>query len=125
MPEKRNERGMSQEVLSFDANIHKNQIGIIERGEINPTLITLNKISLDLETPLKDLFEFQIFSVNLSFLCASVVKPCVTSPTPEYSALYSSFLRPSGGRLFQGRCLLPLKQDGLFPVFLSHLIPLG
>lgn len=56
--EKRIEKGMSQEVLSFDANIPKNQVGRIERGEINPTLITLNKISLALEIPLKDLFEF-------------------------------------------------------------------
>ncbi len=56
--EKRIEKGMSQEVLSFDANIPKNQVGRIERGEINPTLITLNKISLALEIRLRDLFEF-------------------------------------------------------------------
>ena len=56
--EKRIEKGMSQEVLSFDANIPKNQVGMIERGEINTTITTLNKISLALEIPLKELFDF-------------------------------------------------------------------
>ncbi|WP_329807192.1 helix-turn-helix domain-containing protein [Flavobacterium facile] len=43
--ERRNELNLSQEILSFDANIPKNQIGRIERGEINTSIATLYKIS--------------------------------------------------------------------------------
>ena len=36
---------LSQESLSFDADIPRNQIGRIERGEINTSVITLMKNS--------------------------------------------------------------------------------
>lgn len=51
-------KGMSQEELSFDANIPKNQVGRIERGEINTTIVTLNKISIALEINIKELFDY-------------------------------------------------------------------
>jgi transcriptional regulator with XRE-family HTH domain len=38
-------KGLSQEELANDADIPINQIGRIERGEINPSLSTLNSIA--------------------------------------------------------------------------------
>ncbi len=46
---------LSQFELSIRADIPKNQIGRIERAEINTTYLTLIKISKALEIQLKDL----------------------------------------------------------------------
>lgn len=46
---------LSQETLSFDADIPRNQVGRIERGEINTSLITLFKISKALNIDIKEL----------------------------------------------------------------------
>lgn len=54
--QKRIELNLSQETLSYDANIPRNQIGIIERGEINTTIITLHKICKALQINIKELF---------------------------------------------------------------------
>lgn len=53
--EKRLSKNLSQAMLSYDANIPKSQIGRIERGEINTTLVTLLKICNALEIDLKEL----------------------------------------------------------------------
>lgn len=49
---------LSQSMLANDANIPKNQIGRIERGEISTTLTTLNKICKALGIKVKDLIDF-------------------------------------------------------------------
>jgi DNA-binding XRE family transcriptional regulator len=36
----RHRRAVSQEQLGFDCDLHRNYIGAIERGEINPTFRT-------------------------------------------------------------------------------------
>ncbi len=54
---KRKQLKLSQETLSFDADIPRNQIGRIERGEINTSLITLFKISKALNIDIIDLFK--------------------------------------------------------------------
>jgi transcriptional regulator with XRE-family HTH domain len=51
-------KGLSQDQLGLKADISKNQIGNIERGEVNITLITATAISKALEIPTKDLFDF-------------------------------------------------------------------
>jgi transcriptional regulator with XRE-family HTH domain len=53
--QKRIELNLSQETLSYDANIPRNQIGRIERGEINTTIITLHKICKALQINIKEL----------------------------------------------------------------------
>lgn len=51
-------KGLSQQELEFTAGISKNQIGNIERGEVNVTLITATAISKALELPTKSLFDY-------------------------------------------------------------------
>jgi transcriptional regulator with XRE-family HTH domain len=47
--------GASQEGLGFAAQLHRNYVGAIERGEINPTLRVLCKVAHGLRVPLSDL----------------------------------------------------------------------
>ena len=54
---RRKELKLSQETLSFDADIPRNQIGRIERGEINTSFITLFKISKALNTDILELLK--------------------------------------------------------------------
>lgn len=54
---KREELNLSQEILSYDADIPRNQIGRIERGEINTSIITLFKISKALKINIVELLK--------------------------------------------------------------------
>lgn len=54
----RERKNMSQQDLADDCNIPKNQIGRIERAEVNTTVRTLVKISNALEIEPKDLLDF-------------------------------------------------------------------
>jgi transcriptional regulator with XRE-family HTH domain len=53
--ELRARRGLSQEWLGFRAGLHRNYVGAIERGEINPTLRTLTPLMGGLMLPLSEL----------------------------------------------------------------------
>lgn len=52
----RKEKGLSQEELSFKADLHRTYIGMIERAEKNITLLNIEKIANALEVSIKDLF---------------------------------------------------------------------
>lgn len=52
------DKGLSQDQLGLKAEISKNQVGNIERGEVNITLITATAISKALDIPTKDLFDY-------------------------------------------------------------------
>ncbi|WP_293298812.1 helix-turn-helix transcriptional regulator [Pedobacter sp. UBA4863] len=54
----RKERNLSQWQLEVAAEISKNQVGNIERGEVNITLTTATAIAKALNIPLKDLFDY-------------------------------------------------------------------
>lgn len=53
----RTERGLSQEALANDADIPINQIGRIERGEINTTIGTAALIATALKVDTSELFK--------------------------------------------------------------------
>jgi transcriptional regulator with XRE-family HTH domain len=55
----RKAKGFSQEKLESAADVSKNQIGNIERGEINTTISTVYLIAKALDTPPKELFDFE------------------------------------------------------------------
>jgi len=52
----RKEKNLSQEELSFRANLHRTYIGMIERAEKNITLVNIEKIAKALNVELKELF---------------------------------------------------------------------
>ncbi|MGN6189620.1 MAG: helix-turn-helix transcriptional regulator [Conexibacter sp.] len=43
--EARARRGLTQETLGFEAGLHRNYVGAVERGEINPTLRVVFKLA--------------------------------------------------------------------------------
>ena len=53
--ELRARRGLSQEQLGFRCDLHRNYVGAIERGEINPTFRVLLKLAAGLRVPLSEL----------------------------------------------------------------------
>ncbi len=55
--ELRARRGLSQEELGNRAGLHRNYVGAIERGEINPTFRVLLKLEQGLQLPLSEIIE--------------------------------------------------------------------
>jgi len=53
----RAENNLSQFQLSIDAGIPKNQVGRIERAEINTTILTLSKIAKVFKVDIKFFFD--------------------------------------------------------------------
>jgi transcriptional regulator with XRE-family HTH domain len=53
----RDDKNLSQQELADYSDIPKNQIGRIERGEINPSLSTMNSIANALELKLSQLLD--------------------------------------------------------------------
>lgn len=49
--------GLSQEKLGELADLHRNLIGMIERGETNPTTMNLQKIAKALGTTMSELLD--------------------------------------------------------------------
>ncbi|WP_433779836.1 helix-turn-helix domain-containing protein [Flavobacterium anhuiense] len=56
----REKKGMSQQDLGDDCGITQNQVGRIERAEINTTVKTLVKIASALDIEPKELFDFPL-----------------------------------------------------------------
>lgn len=54
----RKANGMSQEALYLEAGLGKNQVGLIERGEINISLCTIKKLAEGLGVKPKDMLDF-------------------------------------------------------------------
>lgn len=57
--ELRKEKGLSQEELSFKADLHRTYIGMIERAEKNITLLNIEKIAKALSVEIKELLNGQ------------------------------------------------------------------
>ncbi len=51
----RHKRGYSQEELAGKAHLHRNYIGMLERGERNVTLLVLEEIAANLDVSLTEL----------------------------------------------------------------------
>jgi len=54
----RKSKGISQEDLAASLSLHRNYIGMIERGERNPTVRTLYKLAQALKVKSSDLLPF-------------------------------------------------------------------
>ena len=55
----RQEKGLTMEALANEAEIEYRQLGRIERGEINTTIISLLRIAEILKVDMKMLFDFE------------------------------------------------------------------
>lgn len=55
----RKEKGMTQADLVFEAKVHGNLIGRIERGERAANILQLHKIAKALDVSIPQLFEFR------------------------------------------------------------------
>ncbi len=55
----RQQKRLSQEELAYRARIHRTYMGGIERGERNPSLVNITKISKALDVSLTELFNFK------------------------------------------------------------------
>ena len=55
--DKRKLKGLSQEQLSFKADLHRTYIGMIERAEKNITLVNIGKIAKALELEVSEFLE--------------------------------------------------------------------
>jgi transcriptional regulator with XRE-family HTH domain len=53
------EKGMSQEDIAFNSKISVNQIGRIERAEINTGLSTIFELAKTMKVEIKELFDFK------------------------------------------------------------------
>ncbi len=58
--ELRRQKGISQEQLAEMAGLHRTYLGGVERGERNPTLLSLTKIAQGMKIPLEELVCFPI-----------------------------------------------------------------
>ena len=50
----RKEKGLSMETLAYNTEIEYRQLGRIERGEINTTIISLKKLAKALDVPVTE-----------------------------------------------------------------------
>ncbi len=55
----RKSKGHTQERLAEIVAINPNYLAVIERGEANPTLALLERLSAGLEVPLSELFQYR------------------------------------------------------------------
>jgi transcriptional regulator with XRE-family HTH domain len=53
---RRRDRGLTQDELAARAGLHRNYIGMVERGERNATVLTLDAIATVLKANLADVF---------------------------------------------------------------------
>ncbi len=68
----RENKGLSQEALAAICNLHRTYIGLIERGERNLSVSTVEVVARGLEVPASELFT----GIEAS-------RPSVASPTPK------------------------------------------
>lgn len=52
------EKNLTQEQFAKKCGLHKNYIGMVERGERNPSLINIEIIAKSLEISISDLMKF-------------------------------------------------------------------
>lgn len=62
--ELRKERGLSQEQLAEKSGFHRNYVGMVERGERNPSLVNIKIFADSLDISLHELFNNSVFDIG-------------------------------------------------------------
>jgi transcriptional regulator with XRE-family HTH domain len=53
---RRQAAGLSQEALAANADLHRNYVGLLERGQRVPSILVVEKLAVALETSMSTLF---------------------------------------------------------------------
>jgi transcriptional regulator with XRE-family HTH domain len=88
----RKERGLSQEQLAAESDLHCTHIGSIERGQKNWSIDTLIKITKGLNVEIGDLFNFPMPPADAKKMKKSLIEDINTS-SPEAIKIVSDLLK--------------------------------
>ncbi len=83
----RTSKNISQEKLAELCGLHPTYIGQLERGEKSPTLDSIYKISVGLETPLDKLFQNLCFVSAEEDIAAAVYNEIIKLPEAKQKAI--------------------------------------
>lgn len=102
-------RGLSQEQLAYRTKLHRNYVGALERGEINPTFRTMRTLAAGLDVELSSLirlYEERHEDAQHDLRVArDIVEPrsAVASAGAEASAVTLQDAAPAASSLVLGR----------------------
>jgi transcriptional regulator with XRE-family HTH domain len=88
---KRKERGLSQEKLGYESELHYTHIGSIERGEKNWSIDTLIKVAKGLNVEIVDLFNFPMPPADAKKVKKSFIED-INASSPETVKILSDLL---------------------------------
>ncbi len=104
----RTQLGLSQEELAFRCGMHASHIGFLERGQRNPSLDTLERVSLGLGVPLTALFDYEstpttsVFDETTNKIISYVVG-LSQSEKAQILAITKTFAKKPGDSIAQKR----------------------
>ena len=87
----RKEKGLSQEKLGYESELHCTHIGSIERGQKNFSIDTLIKVSKGLNVEVADLFNFPMPPAEAKRMKKSLIEDINVS-SPETIKILSDLL---------------------------------
>jgi XRE family transcriptional regulator, regulator of sulfur utilization len=87
----RKERGLSQEKLGYESELHCTHIGSIERGQKNWSIDTLLKVARGLKVDVRDLFVFAMPPADAKKLKKTLIEDISVS-SPETIKILSDLL---------------------------------
>lgn len=82
-------RGMTQEKLADRANLSLQHVGAIERGTGNPTLLSMERISVALHVSIDELFAFEEFMRSPAEIREDLQRQLSRIPDAEVVRLYA------------------------------------
>jgi transcriptional regulator with XRE-family HTH domain len=90
--QKRKEKGLSQEKLGYESELHCTHIGSIERGQKNWSIDTLIKVAKGLNVEVADLFTFVMPIADAKKMKKSLVEE-INASSPEAIKILSDLLK--------------------------------